>query len=185
MIDIGQATIKTQNTPNPFARKYILNCPVKNEGKISYTDILDCRHIPMAKELLGIEGVKQVHFFDSVLTITKDDKSVWDIVDSQVKNVIHQEIPKHDPAFVEKKQANQENFTVEMLMIDSILDRTVRPYLQGDGGDIEVLGYSNNIVTVRYQGACGGCPSSEAGTLEAIVGVLRSEFNDEIEVVTV
>ncbi|MGZ3691140.1 MAG: NifU family protein [Pseudobdellovibrio sp.] len=34
-----------------------------------------------------------------------------------------------------------------------------------------------------YQGACGTCPSSTSGTLMAIEGILKDEFNPSVEVV--
>ncbi|MGB9692342.1 MAG: NifU family protein [Candidatus Sumerlaeaceae bacterium] len=36
----------------------------------------------------------------------------------------------------------------------------LRPYLQADGGDIELVGVEDAVVYVRLQGACSGCPSS-------------------------
>lgn len=36
----------------------------------------------------------------------------------------------------------------------------LRPYLQADGGDIELVGVEDAVVYVRLQGACCGCPSS-------------------------
>lgn len=36
----------------------------------------------------------------------------------------------------------------------------IRPTLQADGGDIELVDVADNIVKVRLQGACGVCPSS-------------------------
>ena len=37
----------------------------------------------------------------------------------------------------------------------------LRPYLQNDGGDVELLGVTDEgVVQVRLQGACGTCPSS-------------------------
>jgi Fe-S cluster biogenesis protein NfuA len=34
----------------------------------------------------------------------------------------------------------------------------IRPALQADGGDVELLGVENGVVRVRLTGACGGCP---------------------------
>jgi Fe-S cluster biogenesis protein NfuA len=34
----------------------------------------------------------------------------------------------------------------------------IRPRLQADGGDVELLGVNNGIVQVRLKGACAGCP---------------------------
>ena len=36
----------------------------------------------------------------------------------------------------------------------------VRPHLQADGGDVELVDVENNIVKVRLKGACAGCPMS-------------------------
>jgi len=42
--------------------------------------------------------------------------------------------------------------------IEEVLN-TIRPYLQIDGGDVELVDVSEeNIVTVRLLGACNGCP---------------------------
>ena len=46
----------------------------------------------------------------------------------------------------------------------------LRPYLQADGGDIELLKVEDNIVYVRLVGACHGCPSS---TMTLKMGVER------------
>jgi Fe-S cluster biogenesis protein NfuA len=50
----------------------------------------------------------------------------------------------------------------------------VRPYLQSDGGDIQLVEVtSDNIVKVRLQGACYGCPYSlqtlKAGVEQALI----------------
>jgi Fe-S cluster biogenesis protein NfuA len=50
----------------------------------------------------------------------------------------------------------------------------VRPYLQSDGGDIQLVEItSDNIVKVKLQGACHGCPYSvqtlKAGVEQALI----------------
>jgi len=37
----------------------------------------------------------------------------------------------------------------------------IRPSLQMDGGDVELVDVENGIVKVRLTGACGGCPMSQ------------------------
>ncbi len=45
--------------------------------------------------------------------------------------------------------------------VEAVLDK-VRPMLQADGGDVELVEITeNNIVKVRLQGACKGCPMSQ------------------------
>jgi len=68
--------------------------------------------------------------------------------------------------------------------IAEMLDEQVRPYLQGDGGDLYVTGLKGNRLEVHYQGACGSCPSSLSGTLAGIESLVRS-IEPDIEVVAV
>src|SRR5450830_1462183 len=37
----------------------------------------------------------------------------------------------------------------------------IRPALQADGGDIELVDVKDGVVQVRLQGACAGCPMSQ------------------------
>jgi Fe-S cluster biogenesis protein NfuA len=67
--------------------------------------------------------------------------------------------------------------------INALLDDRVRPALAGDGGGLQVLGLEGKTLFIRYQGACGSCPSSSAGTLMAIQNLLQAEV-DEALVVT-
>lgn len=48
---------------------------------------------------------------------------------------------------------------VDAVEVQGVLD-TLRPYMQADGGDVELVGIDAGIVKVRLQGACGTCPSS-------------------------
>ena len=72
-----------------------------------------------------------------------------------------------------------------LLQINEILDEKVRPALMGDGGYLEVLGLKDHTLSIRYQGACGSCPSSLTGTLMAIEGMLKQEVDPEMEVIAV
>ena len=71
-----------------------------------------------------------------------------------------------------------------MTKINEILDLRVRPALAGDGGGLEVLGVEGFKVKIKYQGACGTCPTAISGTLMAIEGLLKRDINPAIEVVS-
>jgi len=72
-----------------------------------------------------------------------------------------------------------------LMRINEILDEKVRPALMGDGGYIEIIGLQEHTLKIRYQGACGSCPSSLSGTLMAIEGMLKQEVDPEMEVIAV
>ena len=180
-----ETLIKVQATPNPNAWKYILNRPVLNEGKATYSNKEEAKHNTLAAALFDLEGVRQVHYFQNFITVT----FMFDIdpeeMHSPVISIIQTRIAVHNPnqTVQDEKKIARKNLSLEMQQIEEILDRTVRPGLQGDGGDISVVKYEDNKVHVYYEGACGTCPSSTTGTLMAIESILRDQFNPQIEVV--
>lgn len=171
-------------TPNPNALKFITSKLVKSEGNSTYRSPDDCEDILLAQEIFKVRGVDQIHFFDNVITITKFNYQDWQKIEAEIITTIEQFLPTHDPNYFDPdpEAERRKNLSPEQKAIEEILDKTIRPGLQGDGGDIKTISYENNILIVQYQGACGTCPSSEAGTLEAIRAILRDEYNPSIEV---
>ncbi len=49
----------------------------------------------------------------------------------------------------------------------------VRPALQADGGDVELVDVQDGIVSVKLTGACGGCPMSQMTLKEGIERAIR------------
>jgi Fe-S cluster biogenesis protein NfuA len=63
---------------------------------------------------------------------------------------------------------------------------SVRPALQGHGGDIELVGTDDdNTVRVRLQGACQGCPGAAITMKMGIERVLKEKVPEVKEVVAV
>jgi len=54
--------------------------------------------------------------------------------------------------------------------------KNIRPALQADGGDIELVGVDDGIVKVRLKGACGTCPSSLATLKYGVEERLKEEI---------
>ena len=52
---------------------------------------------------------------------------------------------------------------------------TIRPSLQADGGDVELLGVVDGIVQVRLQGACHGCPMAAMTLQMGIERILKQQ----------
>jgi Fe-S cluster biogenesis protein NfuA len=51
----------------------------------------------------------------------------------------------------------------------------IRPLLQRDGGDIELVDVSDGVVKVRLTGACKGCPMSQMTLKQGVEKVLMRE----------
>lgn len=51
----------------------------------------------------------------------------------------------------------------------------IRPALQADGGDVELVDVVDGVVKVRLTGACGGCPMSQMTLKMGIERLLRKD----------
>lgn len=58
--------------------------------------------------------------------------------------------------------------------VETALDK-IRPFLQRDGGDIELVEIDNGIVKVRLTGACKGCPMSQMTLKQGVEKLLLKE----------
>ncbi len=60
----------------------------------------------------------------------------------------------------------------------------IRPALQADGGDVELMVVKEGVVSVRLTGACGGCPMAAVTLQNGIERILREEVPEIEEVVS-
>ena len=184
---MSEIRVILRNTPNPNAKKFITNRDLLENGKITFKDASECDHVPVAGAIMNMTGVTQVHFFENVLTVTQNGSADWEALGNEVEDCLRSLLPEHDANFKTGEAIRRDNLPEHMRKIEEILDIHIRPYLQGDGGDLEVVDFERDhkILTIRYEGACGTCPSAEFGTLNAIQGVMRDEVDNEIQVVSI
>ena len=180
--------IRAMRTPNPLAIKLIVNFPLKTEGKASFTKQEGLSHTPpLFSNLFNIPGVHQVHVFENQITLSHEGTIDFEEIEKQAVQTIKNFGADHNADFSvpeeEKKKKDRSQLSEMHRKAEEILDRTIRPGLQADGGDLEIVSFKNNKVEIAYEGACGGCPSSYMGTLDAIENILRYELqNENIEV---
>jgi Fe-S cluster biogenesis protein NfuA len=65
--------------------------------------------------------------------------------------------------------------------VQAAIDK-IRPMLQRDGGDVELVDVQDGVVTVRLQGACAGCPMSQMTLNNGIEKFLKKEIPEVIAV---
>lgn len=69
--------------------------------------------------------------------------------------------------------------------VSAVIER-IRPFIQGDGGDIELVDVdANNAVHVRLQGACSGCPSAAMTLKMGVERAIKQQVPEITEVVRV
>ena len=179
-------------TPNPNAMKFILKEPLTWGITRSYDSADKAAGDPLAEELFDIEHVTNVFYVDHWITVTQDGGAEWQDLMRKLAVPIR-EAPAADEQSAQLMQQNDSEFDPSKMSeadlarldkINEILDEQIRPYLQGDGGDLHVMGLEGNKLTVHYQGACGSCPSSLSGTLAGIENLVK-QIEPDIEVVAV
>ena len=68
--------------------------------------------------------------------------------------------------------------------VEAVLNE-VRPMLQADGGNVELIDVKDGIVKVRLTGACGGCPMSTLTLKMGIEKRLKEQLPDIKQVIAV
>lgn len=62
---------------------------------------------------------------------------------------------------------------------------SIRPALQADGGDVELVGIEDGVVSLKLKGACDGCPMAAMTLKTGIERVLKIQVPEVKEVVAV
>jgi NFU1 iron-sulfur cluster scaffold homolog, mitochondrial len=180
-----------QETPNPNAVKFILKEPVSHGTSHSFKTAEDAAENALAKSLFDVGSVVSVFYMDKMITVEKTDEADWDEILPALA------VPIRAAESVASTNGNGAAKSVggaiaaalddnpQVREIEALLDERIRPYLASDGGWLEIVGLEEKTLQIRYEGACGSCPSSLTGTLMAIENMIKEEIDPEISVVTV
>jgi Fe-S cluster biogenesis protein NfuA len=182
-----------QETPNPNAVKFILKEPVSYGTSHSFKNEESALDNQLAKSIFDVGNVVSVFYMDKMVTVEKTDDAEWDEILPDLA------VPIRAAEAVKTTNGNGKSAAEsvggaiaaaasddpKLREIEAILDERIRPYLAGDGGWLEVVELAGNTLKIRYEGACGSCPSSLTGTLMAIENMIKEEIDPEIDVIAV
>lgn len=181
-----------QETPNPNAVKFILKEAVSHGTSHSFKSAEMAADDKLAASLFGVGDVVSVFYMDKMITVEKTDEAEWDeilpalaVPIRAAEAVASNGHARAAAAAVGGAIAAAAADDPRLAEINSILDDRIRPYLAGDGGWLEIVALEEHTLKIRYEGACGTCPSSLTGTLMAIENILRNEIDPELEVIAV
>jgi Fe-S cluster biogenesis protein NfuA len=169
-------------TPNPHALKFVLTEKLLTHEKRHYANKEEAIDDPFASGIYEIGGVESVFYMDKFVTIEKTKDANWGMIQRPFLNFLK----TFDRSLIpteKEREVSDEDSSLMLKKINKLIDERVRPALANDGGGLEVIGLDENIVTIRYQGACGSCPSSVSVTLNAIAGLLKRDIDPSLEVI--
>lgn len=181
-------------TPNPNAVKFIvdeqLTPPVGGVTR-SFESEEETEDVPLAADIMDIDHVVTVFFAANYITVTQDGEVEWRDLMREIAEPIRDaklEDARPDDDFEETFDDEDDADDVagmddpRMDDIQEVLEDEIIPYLEGDGGGLEIRGLVDDELMIDYQGACGSCPASITGTLMSIEQLLKKEVDDELSV---
>ena len=179
-------------TPNPSSVKFILDRKVIDSGSKTIDGYLESD--TFAINLFALDIVDRAYLRENFVSVTLNSADLWVVFKDKIKNIIEADLKKYEDGDEEVSSSILDDFDTEtypdladdekVIIVEAVLDSSIRPALANDGGGLEVIEVEGHIVRIRYQGACGGCPSSTGGTLRVIENHLRSQLDPEIKVHT-
>lgn len=82
--------VTVQDTPNPNARRFLVDKPVQDSGRGRFYTDVDSADNPLARRLLELDGVVSVMLLPTSVTVNKDNGANWDEVGVQARTAIEE-----------------------------------------------------------------------------------------------
>ena len=82
--------IRIEPTPNPLSLKFSLNRTVWEGRAQTFSDPTQAFASPVARELLGVPGVKSVFFLRDFVTISREPDAPWENIAPEVERVLRE-----------------------------------------------------------------------------------------------
>ncbi len=188
--------VATEPTPNPAALKFNVNGMIIASGsKKAYNDEFEAEGDPFAEQMFSFGVVDFLYIQDRFVSVTLTSADEWELFIDPIIQAIEEHLIPYETTGEDEENKTSildeidlkefPNLSDEMKaeVIDAYMDETVRPALARDGGGLIVEEVSNDVVHIKYQGACGSCSKSQSGTLVAIQGILQKNISPELQVI--
>lgn len=165
--------IEIEQTYNPNVRNFYLSTPVLAAGKAEYADLDATKPSEFAREILDISGVLSVLVLPDMVCVRKKDEADFDFLAPQIMAQIV------DYDFLEYRNFD---FSIQdkRALIEALVEARIRPFLKNDGGDMEILGFENGILSVYLKGRCNGCPHADITLKNTVEAILKKYIFDVV-----
>ncbi len=154
---IEQKRLSPQETTLFFPQHFPVN------GAIYYNQehSLPSKHIDLLNNLISCNTIETLLLTKNFIYLqSKTPKELEDI-----EALAMAEIAEYDFTSPPITSQSQENIEEKIKLILKII---IAPFLQKDGGDIELVSYNNETVTVHFLGKCQGCPYAQRTLKERV-----------------
>ncbi len=146
-------------TPNPASLKFTVDRPLLEGRTAQFHNAAEAAESSLGRRLFALGGVTGVFVAGNFVTVSRSDPDAWPEEAKKVGMAIREHLWSGEPVLPkDSKQAGGPSSETERKIL-AVLEE-IRPFVQGDGGDIIYAGYEDGVVRVVLQGSCAGCPSS-------------------------
>lgn len=181
--------IQTQATPNSDAVMFLPGREIMpgGVGSMDFPSLQTAASSPLARKILGVDGVRGVFFGAHFITITKGEDVEWTVLRPEIFEVLMDFFMDDKPIFMDgaseawnSDTTITENDTEVVAMIKELLETRVKPAVAEDGGNILFRGFHENegIVDLELQGACSSCSSSSVTLKSGVENMLRHYISE-------
>ena len=176
-----------ESTPNPATLKFLPGCSVMETGTANFASPEKADKAPLVRQLFKIDGVAGVFLGADFISVAKRSTSDWQLLEPVVTETISVFFQWGGPAVTVEKNDGEgagsyEDDDETVLQIKELLDTRIRPSVAMDGGDIVYRGFERGVVFLSLQGACIGCPSSNATLKMGVENLLKHYVPDVLRV---
>ncbi|MFI3241913.1 MAG: NifU family protein [Alphaproteobacteria bacterium] len=156
-------------TPDPQVMNFFASKECFSNAKAEFSDVKSLHKSPLATKIFDLGKIKTIFISQDNIAITKEDTANWDELKPQIIAVINAFCTTGEDAVI---PASDSNCSV-LENVESLIDARIRPALQRDGGDIDVIGFEDGVLRVSLQGNCHGCPYATITLKEGVEKILK------------
>lgn len=182
--DIRSLFIKTHETPNVNALKFEAIPQTPKLSSPSPIEFPSRTHKSLlASKLLRLEGVQSLMLAPDFISINKRDDISWSVLKLEAFAVLMEFAASNQPLvepLVNTNDSSTDSAPEESevtMMVRELLDTRIKPAVQQDGGDVELIDVNEEtgVVSVKLIGSCRGCSSSSVTLKSGIEAMLKVE----------
>ena len=189
MVENGcdMVNVIVESTPNPATLKFLPGCSVMETGTANFASPEKADKAPLVRQLFKIDGVAGVFLGADFISVAKRSTSDWQSLEPVVTETISVFFQSGGLAVTVDKNdgegaGSDEDDDETVQQIKELLDTRIRPSVAMDGGDIVYRGFERGVVFLSLQGACIGCPSSNATLKMGVENLLKHYVPDVLRV---
>ncbi|MBA2320134.1 MAG: NifU family protein [Deltaproteobacteria bacterium] len=175
--------VRARETPNPNNRLYLTDRILAVERPQYFRAPFTTETPALAIRLLRIEGVLSVLLRDNTAAVERASDTPWEAIDSEVDAAIRSHFLTCGHAIRPEDLVAPPEDDAFRVAVWKVLEENILPGIHRDGGNLELVGIANGVVTVSMVGACKSCPSSTVTLKRGVERLLVERFPGRIHAV--